>query len=161
MKKQETLPPPKLAFTKEQVLYIEQAAKMMPYNIDITSAYIYVPHDMLDKAEEHLTVQHLRNKFGFVIQTTIDNSLKNVFDPVLKSSPFKQSEEIQCEVPVKNLPKRGEEWRHAEKNERWYFKSVTDKIFEVSFLETMKPTSKLTASSIESLVNAGILVKVY
>lgn len=156
MKKSEQLPPPKLAFTKEQVLYIEHAAKMMPYNIDIISAYIYVPHDMIDKAEENLTVQHLRNKFGFIIQSTIDSNLKDVFNPVMQSAPIVKAVEIGEDLP---LPKKGQIWVDNRDGIKWYFESVIKDVYHFKFLHSLKNDSKLSASSIQSLVNAGILTK--
>ena len=154
MKKSEQLPAPKLAFSKEQVVYIEQASKMMPYNICITSAYIFVPHDMISQAEENLTVQHLRNKFGFILQTTIDNNLKDVFNPVMGNNI--DYPQIKNKIDIE-LPKKGEIWLKG--TERLYFSILPKDLYEVTYLGSLKGKSKITRSSVESWVVNGLLIK--
>ena len=60
-----------------------QAAKMTPYEVDIHEKVIYVPENELAEAEDDLAVNHLRNGYGFHIQSCIPEATekKEVFNP--------------------------------------------------------------------------------
>lgn len=63
--------------------YFEKCAKMIEWPIDLKEKIIYVPESELAKAEDNLTVQHLR-VFGFHIQSAIEVVKTNVFDPTIR-----------------------------------------------------------------------------
>lgn len=85
-KLKEEIPESVCLFNAKEIAYIVNCAKMMPFEIDIQTAEIRVTEDRIKEAQEHLTVRHLINQFGFVIQTHIvaDYNTDKVFDPVLK-----------------------------------------------------------------------------
>jgi len=129
---------------------------MFPYIIDVKERVIFVPQSMEFEAVSDLTVQHIRNKFNFHIQLTIDDTIKpgyKKFDPVI--SEKKQS--VQHNETELILPKRGEIW--IKDNERLYFVPLPKDIFDVTFLGQLKGNKKITLSSVTSLVKSGKLVR--
>lgn len=85
--------------------YFENASKQIPWPVDIGAksddykGVIHIPHYDIDKASDHLMVQHLIGK-GFVIQQTIAPiSETKIFDPVIR---------LKDHRPVVNNPEQSE-----------------------------------------------------
>lgn len=58
-------------FTKQEIDYINNASKKVPYKVDVKLAQILIPPDHFAMASEDLHVMHLVNKFKFSVQSTI------------------------------------------------------------------------------------------
>jgi len=63
--------------------YFENCAKMIEWPVDLKEKTISVPESELPRAEDNLTVQHLR-AFGFHIQSAIEVVKTKVFDPEIR-----------------------------------------------------------------------------
>jgi len=85
--------------------YWENAAKQIPYAVNIPERYISVPEPELEQAAQMLMVQHFTNN-GFHIQSCIpDGSRTKVFDPEirLKKAPPKPASSVKYPVGTKFL----------------------------------------------------------
>lgn len=153
-KKELDVPESVCLFNKQEIEYINQTSKSIPYRIDIQTATINVPPDHFDQATENLHIRHLINKFAFVVQATIGAEvIDKSFNPVMRSNQLSEPDS----EPKIALPNKGEVWLHG--NERWYFKSATDKVFGITFLESLKSDSTKGKDEISELISGGLLVR--
>lgn len=102
------------------VEYLEKAAKMCPYPVNIPERYISVPQDELVQAADSLAVSHLVNSHGFHIQSCIPGSIERVqvFNPTIHmQSRAKQRSEFEtgdcfrvkstaCELSIVRVEKK-------------------------------------------------------
>lgn len=88
---------------KPSVDYLEQAAKLCIYPVDIPGKFISIPQDELHT--DDLMVSHLVNQYGFKIQSAIPGTItkKEIFNPAIdKDKPlFKDWTVKEPEVETK------------------------------------------------------------
>jgi len=79
-------------FNKNEIEYINQASKSIPYRVDVQKAEILVPPDHIEQAGDNLHVRHLVTKFAFAVQTTIGAEYMpyKEFNPVMSIKPHKK-----------------------------------------------------------------------
>lgn len=68
--------------------YFENAAKQIPWDVNVSEKYISVPSANWDQAKENLMVQHMMTN-GFFLQDCIPYETKPVFDPKIRLSGAK------------------------------------------------------------------------
>lgn len=138
-------------FNKQEIEYINQTAKSIPYRVDVQLAQIIVPPDHFDIASENLHIRHLMNKFAFVVQATIGAEIiDKSFNPVLRSV-IKSVEPETVRLPI-----RGEVWLIGK--ERWYIKNLINDVYTITLLEDLRGDIKRPLVDIERMVKSGDLV---
>lgn len=141
----------KISKEKEALL---NAIKFCVYTASIEDKTIDIPQDELEEGEQDLSVRFLMKEYGFKIQSVIPGSVKKKehFNPEMKTKITENNNNLSTVI----LPKRGEIW--LKENERIYFKSVTENMYEITHLNSLKGNKSISKSSIESLVRCGNLI---
>lgn len=146
-------------FNKAQVLYITQAAKMIPYQVDIQKAQISVPISKEKEAAENLVVIHLVNSFGFEVQLAMDVPENKVFDPEIRTGskidktkkltvPDHKSTEIVIGATFKDTREHCTKRIFGEVGSKWIIMYVGD----------MRPNYNMDKGSVTVAFNSGIFV---
>lgn len=130
------------------------AIKFCIYPASITDKTIDVPQDELESGSDDLSVRYLISNYGFKIQSVIPGSVikKEHFNPVMRTSNIVKENVL----PSVTLPKRGEIWN--KEGERIYFKNITENMYEITYLNSLKGNKSISKSSIDSLVRNGTLI---
>lgn len=149
-------------FTKEEMAYIALTAKHIPYSVDISKAEILVPPERANEAYDNLWIQHLENKFGFVVQVTIGAEVRelNEFDPVLKmkNSPVPEMASLSQFSGQNNLIKVGAEFidtRDYDKVKRIF--SDKGKKWEMCHVGDMRPNYQIDKETLEISIKHNLL----
>ena len=151
-KKQIDIPESVCLFDAKEIAYIHQASKMIPWPVDVQLAQINVPFGSEQEAEEHLTVRHLVNKFGFAVQMTINCEVKGVFNPEMKVE--RKSEAIEPEE--KPLIQRGTKFRNTRENRNESVFAETKDGYILMVIGVMTPNYPMKREAFEVALNHGI-----
>jgi len=135
------------------------AMKFCVYPTNEVDKTIDIPQDELETGSDELSVRYLISTYGFKIQSVIPGSVKKKehFNPVMGTSKpaipkTYTSENISVELPLK-----GQIWIDSRDSSKWYIESVVKDIYHIKFLHSLNNDTKLSLSSIQSLVNSGVL----
>lgn len=146
---------------KENNEALLNAIKFCVYPASIEDKTIDIPQDELETGRDELSVRYLISTYGFKIQSVIPGSVtkKEHFNPVMSSTKTAIPRPYTSEKQDLELPKKGQIWIDSRDNSKWYFDNVVKDIYHIKYLHSLKNDAKLSASSIQSLVNAGVLGK--
>lgn len=146
---------------KKQTEALANAIKFCVYPASIEDKTIDIPQDELESGSDELSVRYLMSTYGFKIQSVIPGSVKKKehFDPIIGQKTAAK-EEVKTDISQEiELPKKGQIWIDSRDKTMWYIDNLVKDIYHIKFLHSLKNDTKLTLSSVKSLVVAGILSK--
>ncbi len=145
-------------FTIDQVDYIQRAARMIRWPVNLIDATVHIPEDAKLSDNEDMTVNHLCNEFGFeIIHSDTAIVVNEIYSPTMLSGPGKQRDIEEVISEVKESPiEIGSKFYNTRDDSKQMIFSQKHNSWVMCYIGTMQPNYEMSKASLEVALSSGI-----